>query len=192
MVIPDEYAQVNLLFDWTTTQLKAEVVFGISRATLAFTPEDVADNVETAYLDGDLRTVQTTFITLTSINVKFGPNDTGPSFELPVSHQGTLTNEGVTPNTALLIKKTTAVGGRRGRGRMYWPGIEEGVIDAYGNIDPGAQSTFQDKFTSFKESLSTNDVPMVVLHGQSGFTPHLVSSLIVQPVAATQRRRLRK
>ncbi len=191
MIIPDEYAQVNLGFDWTTTQLKAEVVFGISRASLSFSPEDVADNVEGAYLEGDCRDIQSHFITLTNIHVKFGPNDVGPSFDLPVSHQGTLSGQGVTPNTALLVKKSTAVGGRRGRGRSYWPGIEEGVIDAYGNIDPTAQSTFQDILTTFKNALSDSSIPMVVLHAQSGFTPHLVSSLAVQPVAATQRRRLR-
>lgn len=191
MVIPDEYGQVNLGFNWFTTQLRAEVVFGISRADLSNNVETVAGLVEEAYLDGDMRGVSSHFITLDNIHVKFGPNDTGPSFDLPVSHESTASGQGATPNTALLVKKNTAVGGRRGRGRMYWPGIEEGVIDAYGNIDPTARDTFQDDFTNFLESLSGSSIPMVVLHAQSGFTPHLVSSLAVQSVAATQRRRLR-
>ena len=191
MVIPDEYAQVNLRFAWPTTQLKAEVVFGISRADLSMSITDVANAVETAYLDGPLTDAMSHFCGLETILVKFGPNDTGPSFELIASHGGSAAGQGVTPNTSLLVKKTTSVGGRRGRGRIYWPGIEEGVIDAFGNIDPTAIDVYQDAFTAFKESLSSSSIPMVVLHAQSGFTPHLVDSLIVQSVAATQRRRLR-
>ena len=191
MVIPDGYAQVNLKFAWPTTQLKAEVVFGISLPDSSMSVTDAANAVETAYLDPPMTAVQSHFCGLETILVKFGPNDTGPSFELPASHGGDLSGQGVTPNTSLLVKKSTAVGGRRGRGRIYWPGIEEGVIDAFGNIDPTAQSTFQGLFDGFRTALSSGDVPMVVLHADTGFTPHLVEDLIVQNVAATQRRRLR-
>lgn len=191
MVIPDGYGQVNLRFVWPTTQLKAEVVFGISLTDESMSISDAANAVETAYLDAPMTDAQSHFIGLETILVKFGPNDTGPSFELPASHGGGNSGQGVTPNTCLLVKKTTSVGGRRGRGRIYWPGIEEGVIDAYGNIDPTALDTYQDLFTTFKEALSSSDVPMVVLHAETGFTPHLVDSLICQNVAATQRRRLR-
>ena len=191
MFIPEDYAQINLKFTGDAAPTGAEVTFGADVSGTAGDPSSIAAAVSVAYQDAGLDGISVGALTLSTILVKFGPNDTGPSFELPASHGGDLSGQGVTPNTSLLVKKSTAVGGRRGRGRIYWPGIEEGVIDAFGNIDPTAQSTFQGLFDGFRTALSSGDVPMVVLHADTGFTPHLVEDLIVQNVAATQRRRLR-
>lgn len=191
MIIPESLAQVNLRWSWPVSGQTAECAFGVDNEASLFDADVIADKVETAYNAGDLRTVQVTTIRLVSILVKLGPNETGASFEKLTSQPGTLSGEGVQPNTSLLITKQTSFGGRRGKGRLYWPGIQDGVIDPYGSLTSGTASTFQTKFTAFLTGLSTADIPMSLLHADPGHSPYLVTSLVVQNLVATQRRRLR-
>lgn len=190
MIIPDGYAQVNLKWTWSTSGQTAEVVYGVAVDNDALDVFAVASAVADAYDAAALASVQTGAITLTSILVKFGPNDTGPSTEFAQSVDGTLSGNAVTPNNSLLITKATLHGGRTGRGRMYWPGTQEGVWDDYGHLDSGAADTFQSKFDDFWTAHVSADIPMYLLHADSGPDPFAVSVLIVRPLIATQRRRL--
>lgn len=192
MIIPENYSQANLRFVWAATGQTAEVAFGVSNPGTGFTAAQVASKVGNAINAGDLRTVMVATIAVTDILVKNGPNDTGASAIDGTDHTGTLTGQGVQPNTALLVTKATGFGGRRGRGRMYWPGIQDAVIDDYGNLTSGTAATFQTKFDAFLTSLDTAGIPMVLLHDSPTPSPYPVSSLIVQTKVATQRRRLRK
>lgn len=100
----------------------------------------------------------------------------------------------VPPNVSLLVHKRTARGGRRGRGRWYIPWLllttqvaEDGTLNA-GVIGP-----LQTAMNTTLTALTTNNVPMCVLH-EPGTTaegaPNVVTSLTVSNIVATQRRRL--
>lgn len=99
----------------------------------------------------------------------------------------------LTINTAVLVRKLTASGGRRGRGRMYIPGLPEGNVATAGNITPSVVPTLQTAI----DSLLTNLVAhasverCVLFHDTAPFTPTTITSLEVQRKVATQRRRLR-
>lgn len=109
-------------------------------------------------------------------------------------------------NCALLVDKLTALGGRRNRGRMYVPSVlAEGDVSDTGNITNSALTLLQTSFNNFFEFMQNGsdltqfqpalaETPMQVLH-RPGIsvvgTPTPVSSLRVQPVITTQRKRLR-
>lgn len=190
MIIPVDYAQVNLQWTWTASAQKAEVAFGVQLVDPSDTPEDVANHVQNAYTVNTMASLQVAKLSLTNIHVKFGPNDVGAAFDLPSSIVGTAAGEGLAPNSALLITKNTAFGGRKGRGRMYWPGIQDGTIDDYGLVTVASFASYQTKFTAFLSSLVGSNIPMVVLHGTNPPLPYLVTSLAVQHLMGTQRRRL--
>jgi hypothetical protein len=92
------------------------------------------------------------------------------------------------------VRKNTARGGRRGRGRIYLPWfIAEDGVDEVGLITPGTIGAIQAAMDVWRTKLVDFDLPMYVLHN-SGIsatgTPDQVTSLRVQGMIATQRRRL--
>lgn len=103
-------------------------------------------------------------------------------------------------NCALLVHKATARGGRRGRGRMYVPWyIDEVDIDEAGIINSTAVGLCNTAFLNFRSLLVSGGNPMVLLHQPSEpgtarpttpGPPNAVTSLTVDRLVATQRRRL--
>lgn len=112
--------------------------------------------------------------------------------EYPRSVTGTLAKNPCPPNTALLVRKNTAGGGRRNRGRMFMPPawIGEEDIGPLGNIDASDLSDFQTLMGGFMTDIGAAGLVPVLLHSDGG-TPTVVTSLAVQSTVATQRRRLR-
>lgn len=97
------------------------------------------------------------------------------------------------PNCALLVRKITASGGRRGRGRFYLPGVIEAYADGAGLIDSGTIAILQTNAgTMLSNLLLDADIAQVVLlHSTAPFTPTVITNFVVQNRLATQRRRLR-
>jgi hypothetical protein len=134
-----------------------------------------------------------------------GPNTpeggVGPQYAQPLNIAGTSTAFGQLPvNSAHLITKKTGIGGRRNQGRFYFPAVQELGVSDLGILDNGQLSAINTAFGNFLAVLdsSTTFAGMYLLHsfppGSSGpfLAPTRVTSLICQPVIATQRRRLRK
>lgn len=96
-------------------------------------------------------------------------------------------------NSAILIRKNTASGGRKNRGRFYIPPLrpDESGVDAMGNMDGDQVTAIQSRWdAAFSAIVDTSSLPMVILHSAAG-TPTVVTSLSVQTRLATQRRRMR-
>lgn len=114
--------------------------------------------------------------------------------DLAISLAGLTAQSSVAANTALLVHKRTARGGRRGRGRLYIPwSLSTAVVDEAGVITPAAVTAAQSKMTTWLAALNANTVPMVLLH-EAGLTatgpPNPVTTLLVDTRIGTQRRRL--
>lgn len=96
-------------------------------------------------------------------------------------------------NCAVLIKKLTASGGRRNRGRMFVPGIPEGDVDSVGTISGTPLSAWQsiadDLWSTFVAHSAVDNV--VLFHDSAPHTPTVVTDLQVATRIATQRRRMR-
>lgn len=107
---------------------------------------------------------------------------------------GTVTDSCVPANCAVLVKKNTALGGRRFRGRIFQPPtlLNEGAVDASGNIAAGGVAAIQATWDQFSGQLVANGYLPVLFHqGVGAPAPTLISSLQVTSLIATQRRRLR-
>jgi len=114
------------------------------------------------------------------------------------SSAATAGGSGSTPpaqNTAVLVKKVTALGGRRNRGRMFIPGfVGEADITPAGVITPATVTARQTSCTTWKNGIDSiaGVGQMVVLHSEGPFAPTDVVGLIVDGIVATQRKRLRR
>jgi hypothetical protein len=147
---------------------------------------------------GDWKFDSVSYVDLDEADGRTGSVDRGNTATGPFIGGGVAA---ASPNVAVLVKKAT--GGRRGArsGRVYLAGPTEGGVT--GNVlDTSYRTTLQTGMTAFLASLTNGswlpDVTSaayrpVVVHTQGGvFTSsEPISSLTVQSVLATQRRRLR-
>lgn len=112
-----------------------------------------------------------------------------------VSHsQGTVSDSPITSNCALLVRKNTALGGRRNRGRFFAPPtlLNEGAVDASGNISSGPLASLQTLWTNLFNGLASADLEPQLFHqGAFAPSPTPVTSFTVDSLIATQRRRMR-
>jgi hypothetical protein len=103
-------------------------------------------------------------------------------------------------NCALLVRKRTDLAGRRGRGRLYLPGLPENQVDGAGNVADahraGMQALFDDWYDALTVAVGARYYPPVVLHRSEGAgiepAPTPITTFVVEGKIATQRRRLRK
>lgn len=194
MVIPAGFAQVNFIHTGTSVPSGAEWTLGIALPSTAIDPADVAEDIAAIWIASGLRGLMTAGVLLNRILVKFGPDATGPSAEEVVVLSGNITSPGIQPGTALLVKKMTLIGGRAGRGRLYFPGLPEADVEANGSIGGPYLAAAQTAFEAFRVAMNTALLTPVVLHSAASplSTPTPITQFSVQGVAATQRRRLRR
>jgi len=193
MLIPLGYSQVNLIFTGVPVPTGAQVTFGVDNQTDDLSPSAIAAIVSAHYVT-NLKSYLDSNASLATIRVKNGPNDTGPAVDAAGPGAGSASNSSVAPNTATLIRKVTAFGGRSGSGRMYHPCVDEAWIDEGGNLGGGTLTALQGAWDDFLADLDASNVPMVLLHNTTDVfaSPTRVLGLEVQTKVATQRRRLRR
>jgi hypothetical protein len=194
VIIPSGYCQVTIPIRHSAVTRPAAVTFGIDLATGVEPSDAVANAVLTAF---------TSHISLDS-EVTLGPCqlrtvDTGGeslTFEGGVTHLGAYNTQSMPPNVAVLVKKSSLRGGRRGRGRMFipfWAGV--GDVGQEGNLDSAFLANCNMAVDQFLADLAAAGHEMVILHESEGNTPpgvpSKVTALQVDPRIATQRRRLR-
>jgi hypothetical protein len=96
----------------------------------------------------------------------------------------------MTPQVAYLARKSTALAGRKNRGRMYLPGVTETEVDGAGLVSAAFQGDMNTAFAALITSWAGNDLTPVILHN-SLEAPTAIDQLTLESVVATQRRRLR-
>jgi hypothetical protein len=193
VVIPAGYAQANFVYTGSAVPTGAEWTLGLDISGVAGTPLAVATLLETAYTAAGFTSHIATNCNLSFIEVKFGPDSTGPSATLSVSFTSS-GGTGVGPNTSWLVQKLTLDGGRAGRGRAYVPGVPESSNGESGNLLNADVAALQTDFDQFQTSIEGNDLYGMVLHGAASplEVPSLITAFQVDDVSATQRRRLRR
>lgn len=192
MIIPELFSQVNMLFTGAGVPLGAEMTFGVDNPTVA-SPNTVATAIETAWLSGtpDMTGCYSVDVSCTGILVKNGPNDTGASGVRSVSMPGTLGSSGG-PAQSILVSKTTSFGGRKGRGRFYFPGVAEADVASSGIITAARVTSITNLCNTFLSLIAAAGFQMVVLHQDDITPPRIVDTLTCSNQVATQRRRNRR
>jgi hypothetical protein len=134
--------------------------------------------------------------TMTLVKAKLGPNDTGVTYEEAYADVGANAEAMPPPNTSVLVRKITGLGGRRGRGRFYWPGfsVQGGSATAAGTFSSADAGIIGGAVQDFLDEL-LNDVvsgpfPPMLLHSDA-LAPTPITSVLCDTRFATQRRRLR-
>lgn len=202
LLIPPGFAQLTIPMRHTGLSRAAAVTFGIEYSE--------ADTPYSGICDWVLQQWGETLGATVDSEVQQGPIEGrfGQTGDEPIAAVGTDTFTSISVDArppaqvALLIKKTTNRGGRRGRGRMFLPwAVNETSVSELGVVEAGTLSDFQDAADGFLLAIGTasgedGPNPMFLLHVQADDqstlpgTPSLVSSLQVQSLVATQRRRL--
>jgi len=189
MIIPVGYGQVNFLFGGVGLPTGAQCTLGFDNDA-SMTAAEAADEFGSAFVDHIVGNLSSS----TQFNgtlVKLGPNETGPSAIFNTAASGTDGANQGPPMSCALISKITALGGRKGRGRMFLPGIEDSDIDTGGDIGAGKQSSLNTNFANFLADLTTLQLFPVLLHNDST-VPTTITEFVCQTRMATQRRRQRR
>lgn len=203
--------QVNLPLGWALVSLNFSGSALPNQATSTFacetdteTPASLATLVRT-----ELRAANRPFavatsvhglgIALANVHVKFGPTATGPEAEVgDGAGIGNPAGECVPPNTSYLLTKNTAQGGRRGRGRMFLPGLQEAIVNSGGTVLDPQFTTLQTQWSAFATAMAAAGNGLSLLHtydpvlGEVPIPPSAVLSLTLSSRVATQRNRLRR
>lgn len=188
MIIPAGFAHVVHRFTVGLTGQRAAITYGVELQGTDFgenRAEELYDLFQTEWA-----AVMSTGVSHQSVLLKYGPNVTGPQFEHAGIGTGTANSPMAPPNTAWLIRKRTALGGRANRGRCYIPGVLEQQVNEGGQVLSPTLADLQTAANDWLAGLTTLEMPMVILHTSSS-DPTEVSSLVADPLVATQRRRLR-
>lgn len=199
-VIPNGFAAVTLRIN-TPRDDDATITFGVENDTgidtIAAVTVGVADAVAAGFsaTSGIMAGVSDQY-TLRDQNVLYR-DGLGLLFSQDFTHTivGASTAEPESPQTAALIRKSTALAGVRFRGRMYMPGYTESGLQSDGTFTSAVVAANQTRWSDFLADLTTENVPMVLLHSDSTKSatpaPTTVLGLTFEVTAATQRRRIR-
>lgn len=192
-VIPAGFAQCNVRLTGTPVPSGAEITFGVAIGEKN-TADEVWTGVQDALMASSFLAPFTSNMTATSVLIKLGPNVDGPMQVFPMHQEGLAVTEGLSPNTAALVRKGGALGGRMNQGRMFIPGVPEGAATNDGRLSSGFMEACQGGLDDLLSELEGNGVEMVILHSAGSPSPNPVSvlTLAVQQTLATQRRRLRR
>jgi hypothetical protein len=159
-----------------------------SGADAASPPNFTAVTTELAELQGNMSQDSV----LTSMSFRLGSAATDdPVEEVDVNLPGIASGECLPCNNALLVQKRTAFGGRRNRGRNFWPGLEKNGVSDAGLIASATLGGMQTNWEAMQAGMEALGYDPVLLHQQAPFPPTPVVTFTCQQKVATQRTRLR-
>lgn len=193
MTIPTGFCQATYVFGGTAAPTGAVCTLGFDHSGSGYDVASVASVLEGQFTFNVMPLLPAQ-LELVEVRVKFGPDATGPAAIEPSATVGGVATGSSSAQVAWLVQKTTALGGRAGRGRLYLPGLAEADVDESGVITGAARAAMQGAWNTMVAALILQDLVPVLLHGPTSpiTTPTVIDNLIVDGTAATQRRRLRR
>lgn len=200
MPTPPGYADCSYELRHSSMSRSAFITFGVD--VTGTDPVTIAGQVKDAFANaGSLLTIMDNSVSLIATRVSLGTD--GSEDIVGVNRTAvpcTRSQQSLPAQCAVLVRKVTARGGRRGRGRMYIPWSASAAgFGENGTVATGEVPLVQAAVDVWKNALSATAGPLVVLHRPSApgtmhpttaGLPNLVTSLVVDPLLGTQRRRL--
>jgi hypothetical protein len=105
---------------------------------------------------------------------------------------GTSAADSPPSNCAVIVKKVTAAGGRKNRGRLFVPVgvLGEASVDASGFMSAGSRTAYQTQWDAAFAAMVSADLHPALFHSSAlAATP--ITAFSVESQIGTQRRRLR-
>lgn len=202
--LPSGWATCSLRFTGTALPTGAAITFQVNHQPSGGAPVDTGNAILTAW-NAHIDSTIAADVTLADIHVKYGPIEDGPFAVVAANSVGSDTAGADSPNVALLVRKNTTMGGRKGMGRMYVPGLGQTRVTNAGVVQASDLTVRETAWDNFHNALSTAGIPMALAHSAGTYVnkagetvtlpeinPSTVTGLTVQGTAATQRRRLRR
>lgn len=160
----------------------------------------VANRVMSAY-DAAFGESMSPDLTITKVILSIGQDGgDAPTVESDLNaREGGGSGDFASLNSALLLNKRTAVLGRKGRGRMFIPGvIKENMVDISGRLGQTTIDAFNGVAVGFLELLDSDEPGDVgvattawLLHSDTDEPPSPLTALTAGPVVGTLRRRIK-
>lgn len=197
VVVPPGFAQCSWIFSLSNDPEEMMFTCGLDVDGYGGDAEEAAEDAAGAFSDAFVAGSIGNSYTYKGTRISFGQDGgDGPIAEFQVSIAGTASIGTLPVNVAILTRKLTALGGRRNRGRMFWPpwGFSETDVSVNGLIDSADLATWQTKMDDFYGNLVTGGVATlqpVLFHSGLPSTPTVITGFQTQQLAATMRRRLR-
>lgn len=186
-----DYAQLSFLMSGIALPNGAVVTLGLKTDAPPWGVDDL--NLIKTFSTALHQEMSHMNVRLDTLELKVGPNDTGPTFSTSVGVAGNGTGSAAPPNTCSLTRKQVAGVSNRFAGRMFYPGVVEAQVDDAGIVSPTLMGFYQTALTTFLTSMNDAGFHPVVFSTKPEFsTPHTVVALTAQNRVATQRRRLRR
>lgn len=195
LAIPPGYGLAALNFSSSTGTQPFVTTIGVGLANWGGDFVDAANAVFAAYATTMMGATDND-LTLSSVTLSVGQDGPGGSVDsdatpVPGTSTGTFAPVAMAP----VVRKTTNVLGRRGRGRMFIPGvIQESGVEPDGRLTTTFRNQLQGLCDNFFAELTTNDPSLApyLLHSEGLATePTLITSLTVTPVVGWIRGRIR-
>lgn len=200
MPTPPGFAQCSYELKNSLMSRSAFITFGVDPTVTD--PNSVATSLASAFgAVGSLFACLDNGVTLQNTRVSYGTDggeDLVGNSPQVIACTRALTSP--SPNCAVLVHKTTGRGGRRGRGRMYlpWACTNTSLTEA-GTIGAADVTAVQNAVNAWRTAVIAGVGPLVLLHRPSTIgtvrpstpgPPNEITGLTVDPLIATQRRRL--
>lgn len=195
LVIPEDHYQATFHHDTTGTLRQAVCTLGLHYVGADFVNQ--ANDVRLAWANAIMAQLsnQVGYIRFTLATQEGIVND------FPMAVGGSETDGMAPPNVAYLVKKVTSQPGKRNRGRMYLPGVNELDLDAVGTVATIKRTPLQTAITAFYDAVIAADFQPVLFHNDTDAegnpvapeltVPTNLTALTLDARVATQRRRLR-
>lgn len=193
--IPIGYAQATMRFSVAGDSEWMACTLGIYDGGAGFDPLAYANGWIDAW-DASAFTTATELAAGWSVGSSFVTTmlPSGPvTIETGIPLAGTRVGQSLPNNCAALIRKQTALGGRRNKGRFFLPSgyLLETEVNQVGTIDPARVATLQSASTGLITALGVEGLVPVLFH-ENGIGTSTITALLVQPKLATQRTRMRR
>lgn len=129
---------------------------------------------------------------MSSISFNLGSSAAdNPVHDEAVDFPGLASGEVLTLASCILVQKRSLSGGRRFRGRCFYPGVERNGVTSDGIIDSSVVTGLQTNWDTMVTDMQALGYAPNLFHQTAPFTPTGVSAFVVQNKIATQRTRLR-
>lgn len=191
MIIPDGFAEASI-YTWITGDAEVCVsTWGFTKFPVSDFDQADCDAVYTAFADTIRDTILATEARFGGVKLVANNGAGLVVFENIFETAGLNPIDLIPINSAALVQKHTALGGRHGRGRSYVPGVlDGGLVNQAGSLESGLVTVITDQFNAFMAACVASEMIPMLLHSDAT-APTQISSLSCSNRIATQRRRVR-